>query len=81
MFDECPAYPSTYEYMKDSVERTLRWAKRCRIVIQAINLIWYSSRWKYEDLRKHSAISTVEIDFDGYAIGELVLVRKDVMYK
>ncbi|MDD2470042.1 MAG: tRNA guanosine(34) transglycosylase Tgt, partial [Bacilli bacterium] len=27
-FDECPAYPSTYEYMKDSVERTLRWAQR-----------------------------------------------------
>ena len=27
-FDECPPYPVSYEYMKESVERTLRWAKR-----------------------------------------------------
>ena len=27
-FDECPPYPCSYEYMKNSVERTLRWAKR-----------------------------------------------------
>src|SRR5690606_38046861 len=27
-FDECPGYPSTYDYMKQSVDRTLRWAKR-----------------------------------------------------
>ena len=27
-FDECAPYPCTYEYMKDSMERTLRWAKR-----------------------------------------------------
>jgi len=29
-FDECPPYPSTYEYMQNSVERTLRWATRCQ---------------------------------------------------
>jgi queuine tRNA-ribosyltransferase len=27
-FDECPPFPATYEYMKNSVDRTLRWAKR-----------------------------------------------------
>jgi len=27
-FDECVEYPSSYEYIKESVERTLRWAKR-----------------------------------------------------
>ena len=27
-FDECPPYPVTHEYMKKSVDRTLRWAKR-----------------------------------------------------
>ena len=27
-FDECPPFPVTYDYMKKSVERTLRWAKR-----------------------------------------------------
>ena len=30
-FDECIPYPATYEYCKNSVERTLRWAKRGKI--------------------------------------------------
>ena len=29
-FDECCEYPSTYEYTKQSMERTTRWAKRCK---------------------------------------------------
>src|SRR5699024_4860217 len=29
-FDECAPYPSTYEYIKNSMERTTRWAERCR---------------------------------------------------
>ena len=29
-FDECCPYPSTYEYTKDSMERTTRWAERCK---------------------------------------------------
>ncbi len=29
-FDECPPYPSEYEYTATSLERTLRWAYRCR---------------------------------------------------
>ncbi len=29
-FDECCPYPSTYEYTKKSMERTTRWAKRCK---------------------------------------------------
>ena len=29
-FDECCPYPSTYEYTKQSMERTTRWAKRCK---------------------------------------------------
>lgn len=28
-FDECPALPSTEQKMRDSVELTLRWAKKC----------------------------------------------------
>ena len=28
--DECPPYPSSYEYMQDSVERTLRWPKEAK---------------------------------------------------
>ena len=29
-FDECCPYPSSYEYTKESMERTTRWAKRCK---------------------------------------------------
>lgn len=29
-FDECCPYPSTYEYTKNSMERTTRWAVRCK---------------------------------------------------
>ena len=29
-FDECVEYPATYQYTKQSMERTTRWAKRCK---------------------------------------------------
>ena len=29
-FDECVKWPCEYDYMKKSVDRTLRWAKRCK---------------------------------------------------
>lgn len=71
-FDECPPYPATYEYLQSSVERTLRWAKRCKEAhknptTQALFGIIQGG--KYEDLRTHSARETVKIGFDGYAIG------------
>ncbi len=28
-FDECPPMPAEYDYVKKSIERTTRWAKRC----------------------------------------------------
>lgn len=30
VLDECPPYPATHAYMKKSMERTLRWAKRAK---------------------------------------------------
>src|SRR5690606_25173733 len=29
-FDECAPYPADYDYVKESMERTTRWAKRCK---------------------------------------------------
>ena len=71
-FDECPPFPATHDYMKKSVERTLRWAKRGldahkRREDQAIFGIVQGG--EYEDLRKYSAEETVKMDFDGYSIG------------
>ena len=69
-FDECCPYPSTYEYTKKSMERTTRWAERCKkahTTDQALFGIIQGGF--YEDLRKKSAQDLIEMDFPGYAIG------------
>ncbi|MBR4461607.1 MAG: tRNA guanosine(34) transglycosylase Tgt [Erysipelotrichaceae bacterium] len=70
-FDECIPYPSEYDYCKDSVERTLRWAKRGKEAHirkkQALFGVVQGS--VYPDLRKYCAEELVKMDFDGYSIG------------
>ena len=71
-FDECVHYPATYKYMKDSVERTLRWAKRgldahSRRDDQALFGIVQGG--EFEDLRKMCAETLASMPFDGYSIG------------
>ena len=73
-FDECTHYPANYEYAKKSMERTSRWAKRCKD---------YHKDWEnqglfgiiqggmYKDLREQSAKDIIDIGFPGYAIGGL----------
>ena len=83
-FDECPPYPATYEYMKNSVERTLRWAKRGKDVFnnEKQSLFGIVQGGEFEDLRKFSAIETVKMDFDGYSIGGTSVGEdKDTMHK
>ena len=83
-FDECPPYPVTYDYMKQSVERTLRWAKRGKDVHsnKMQSLFGIVQGGEFEDLRKLSALETVKMDFDGYAIGGTSVGEdKPTMYK
>ena len=70
-FDECPPASASYEYMKNSIERTLRWAKRGKEVHSnpRQSLFGIVQGGAYEDLRTFSAIETVKLDFDGYSIG------------
>ena len=70
-FDECCPYPSTYEYTKNSMERTTRWAKRCKDAHKTTNqaLFGIIQGGFYEDLRKQSAKDLIDLDFPGYAIG------------
>lgn len=73
-FDECPPYPATYEYMKNSVERTSRWAERClkaHARPEDQGLFGIVQGGEFEDLRKQSAKDLVSLDFPGYAIGGL----------
>ncbi len=84
-FDECPPASATYEYLKNSVERTIRWAKRGKAVHNNPNqsLFGIVQGGAYEDLRKYSAIETVKLDFDGYSIGGVANdgESKEDMYK
>ena len=71
-FDECCPYPSTYEYTKKSMERTTRWAKRCKDAHTTIDkqaLFGIIQGGFYKDLRKQSAKELIDLDFPGYAIG------------
>lgn len=82
-FDECPPIPAEYEYVKQSTERTSRWAERC---LKAHNrpseqaLFGIVQGGVHKDLREQSAKDLVSLDFPGYAIGGLSVGEpKDVM--
>lgn len=73
-FDECPPFPAEHKYMKDSVERTSRWAERCLAAHerpQDQGLFGIVQGGEYKDLRKQSAQDLTSLDFPGYAIGGL----------
>lgn len=71
--DECPPYPCSHSYASDSLKRTIRWLERSKNVktnpSQALFGIVQGS--VYEDLRRESALRTVELDLDGHSIGGL----------
>ena len=79
-FDECIPWDCSYEYAKASVDRTTRWAKRCKeYFVSKVDwsldntnrplLFGIAQGNRFEDLRKQSALELQEIGFDGYAIG------------
>lgn len=84
-FDECAPYPCSYDYMKNSVERTLRWAKRGKEAHQRPEeqaLFGIVQGGEYQDLREMCAKTLAEIDFPGYSIGGTsVGESKETMYK
>lgn len=84
-FDECPPAQADYEYLKNSVMRTLRWAKRGKMAHQNPNQMLFGivQGGPYADLREYSAKETVKLDFDGYSIGGVANDHesKEDMYK
>src|SRR5512147_2192668 len=83
-FDECIPYPATRDYALESLERTLRWAGRCRDAKKSADqaLFGIVQGGMYLDLRRRSAEALVEIGFDGYGLGGLsVGETKPMMYE
>ncbi|HZK33259.1 MAG TPA: tRNA guanosine(34) transglycosylase Tgt [Tissierellaceae bacterium] len=73
-FDECAPYPSEYDYVKQSMERTTRWAERCKEYHKKLDkqgLFGIVQGGMYRDLREKSARDLIKLDFPGYAIGGL----------
>jgi queuine tRNA-ribosyltransferase len=86
VFDECLSYPATHEAAAESMQRSVRWAARCRARWEVLRTspssdIALSNPGQaqfgivqggvFVDLRRESADATVAIGFEGYAIGGL----------
>ena len=75
IFDECTPYPADKKTADQSMQLSLRWAKRSKDAHKQLNnnnaLFGIVQGGMYEDLRSESAAALIEIGFDGYAIGGL----------
>ena len=86
VLDECPALPSTDEVLRDSLELTARWAARCRARMLDIRsgglagvVVANPGQAQFgivqggtsAELRSLSVERTVNIGFEGYALGGL----------
>src|SRR5699024_10781207 len=84
-FDECISYPATYDYVRNSTERTTRWAKRCKEYHKDWDkqgLFGIVQGGMYKELREQSAKDMIDIGFPGYAIGGLSVGEpKELMYE
>ncbi len=82
-FDECAPYPADYDYVKNSLERTTRWAERCLNAHQRPHdqaLFGIVQGGMYRDLREQSVKEITALDFPGYAVGGLSVGEpKDIM--
>jgi len=73
IFDECTPYPATHKQANESMQLSLRWAKRSKQAHEGNPnaLFGIIQGGMYEDLRDISRNGLEEIGFDGYAIGGL----------
>lgn len=79
VLDECPKYPVSREYARESMERTLAWARaafthfRGKIAEQnpGQSLFPIVQGSMFPDLRRQCAEQAVALEADGYAIGGL----------
>lgn len=71
VFDECPPHTATHREVGGAVERTIQWAKECRVQPRAPGQFVFgiTQGGKFKDLRERCAQELVAMDFDGYAVG------------
>lgn len=83
-FDECPPSRADYDYIKPSVERTVRWLHRCKAEMERLNslpdtinreqlLFGINQGGVLEDVRIEHAKEIAALNLDGYAVGGLAV--------
>jgi queuine tRNA-ribosyltransferase len=79
-FDECTPYPADFLVARDSMERTVRWADRCKRAFESGAGKWHAhAQWLfgigqggiYPELRHECLNRLMDLEFPGYAIGGL----------
>jgi queuine tRNA-ribosyltransferase len=80
VFDECTPYPASETQARESMELSMRWARRSRLAHDALQdtdvqaaLFGIVQGGMYANLRRASADALMTIGFDGYAIGGLAV--------
>ena len=83
-FDECIENPAPREYVKNSIDRTTRWLKRCKTELDRLNtlpdtvnphqmLFGINQGAIFDDIRIDHAKAISEMNLDGYAVGGLAV--------
>ena len=84
-FDECAPYPCDYDYAKQAMNRTHRWAirsKKAHMRPDEQALFGIVQGAFYQDLRIESAKFLADLDLPGYSIGGLSVGEpKPIMYE
>ena len=92
-FDECPSSVASQDYIRESVDRTTRWLKRCQVEMRRLNeqeetinrlqmLFGINQGGIYQDIRIEHAKEIAQMDLDGYAVGGLAVGEShDDMYR
>ena len=91
-FDECIENPAPHDYVRDSIQRTVRWLDRCKTALAQLQqqddtvnpgqvLFGINQGGTYHDLRIQHMQRIAELDLPGYALGGLAVGEPtDVMY-
>ncbi len=79
VLDECPPYSADRNYVAESADLSLRWAKRAKEKFDGVSSLYDRKQFLfaigqggvYKDLRERYIDETTGMNFDGYAIGGL----------
>lgn len=71
-FDECVPQPASYANTRSAMKRSLSWGKRCRVAYRGDGMLFGIVQGGVDyELRSESLEKTVDIGFEGYALGGL----------